>query len=902
MAKTLIITEKPSVAADIAKALGKFKKDKEYYEDDQYVISWAVGHLFELAVPAELKDQDKWSLAKLPLTPTHFDLQPEEKMTSRVKALTKMLKSKQIRDVINACDAGREGELIFRYIHQYAQSDKPIRRLWLQSMTPAAIRDGFQHLRSDEDMQPLAAAARSRNEADWIVGINATRAFTLRLSGGRGSTVTSLGRVQTPTLAMMVDREKRIQEFKERALFEAHGHFAAAAGLYTGRWFDEPFNKDESETDRTRRILQRLRLDLPDALARLNEEHGSLWDEHRAAYRLWHKEIAGAIQRRCEGKPGIVEVEEKKPTTQVCPQLYDLTTLQREANTRFGLPAKRTLQIAQALYEKHKVITYPRTDSRCLPEDYIGAVKSTLRQLQDTSVGPFAKRALDQDWVRPNKRIFNNAKVSDHFAIIPTGNDAGHLADIELSIFEMIAKRFVAVFFPPAEYEVTTRITRVEGEPFKTEGKILKSPGWLEVYGREAQSDKPEENLPAVNQGERVKTNRIEIKEDKTKPPARYTEATILSAMEGAGKLVDDEELREAMKERGLGTPATRAQIIENLIAVHYLQRHGKELQPTAKAMQTIGLLKSIELTELVSPETTGEWEHRLRQIERKKLTRESFMADIRSLSAEIVRKAKAFQPDEHVEDAKPFGQCPKCRQPLIERFKSYSCTNPDCEFTVWKTVAGRLLTREEFETLLRDRTVGPLAGFRSKTGKRFNAVLKLNDEYKTEFDFEATAAATDSGIQCANCGKPMVIRQGSRGEFLACSGYPECKTAMNFKRDEAGKVVPIERPPSPKMPDVDIACEKCKKPMAIKMSRRGPFLACTGYPKCKNAKPLPDELKAKLPPPPPKPAPVMTDEKCDLCGAPMVKRQGRYGEFLGCSGYPKCKNIKKTSQPTTRA
>jgi DNA topoisomerase-3 len=900
MARSLIITEKPSVAADIAKALGKFTKDKDYYESDTYIISWAVGHLFELAVPEEFKAQDKWSLAKLPLLPTHFDLEPEEKMGPRVRVLSKFLKAKDVDDVINACDAGREGELIFRYIYQYAKSTKPIRRLWLQSMTPDAIRDGFKQLKTDDELQPLAHAARSRNEADWIVGINATRAFTLRLSGGKGSSVTSLGRVQTPTLALIVEREKRIQEFKERALFEVFGHFDAAAGLYAGRWFDESFKKEEPEPDRTRRILQRLRVNVAQLESRLGDEHGSLWDEHRQAPRLWLRELADAIDRKCAGKPGVVELEEKKPTTQICPQLYDLTTLQREANNRFGLPAKRTLQIAQALYEKHKAITYPRTDSRCLPEDYIGTVKSTLRKLDPTPVGPFAARVLEKGWVHPNKRIFNNAKVSDHFAIIPTGNVPSGLDDIEASVFEMISKRFVAIFFPPAEFEVTTRITRVEGEPFKTEGKIMKSPGWLEVYGRDQQSsDKPEENLPAVNQGERVQTQRIEIKEDKTKPPARYNEGTILSAMEGAGKLVDDEELREAMKERGLGTPATRAQIIENLIAVHYLQRHGKELQPTAKAIQTITLLKSIGINELVSPETTGEWEHRLREIERKQFTRDAFMTDIRNLTASIVEKAKHFTPDEHVEDSEPFGECPKCHKPLVERFKSYSCTDGACDFSVWKTIAGRLLTREEFDALMRDRKIGPLAGFRSKAGKRFNAIVKLNDEWKTEFDFEATVAATDSGIKCEKCGKPMVIRSGRRGEFLACSGYPECKTALNFKRDEAGKIVAIPRAPQQEMPTVDIKCEKCSKPMAIKMSRRGPFLACTGYPKCKNAKPVPDDIKAKMPAPAPKAAPKPTDEKCELCGAPMVIRQGRFGEFLGCSAYPKCKNIRKT-KPTS--
>ena len=731
MSKSLIITEKPSVASDIAKALGGFKKGKDYYDNERYVISWAVGHLFGLAVPASMKEQDKWDMKKLPIMPVEFELEPADKMSGRVNVLRKLIKDKNVSEIINGCDAGREGELIFRYIVQYAGTKKPIKRLWLQSMTSDAIREGFARLRSDADMQPLASAARSRNEADWLVGINATRAFTLRLSGGRGSSVTSLGRVQTPTLAIIVERENKIKEFKARELHEIIGTFRAAAGEYAGRWFDEAFQKSEGEIDRTKRLLARLQLNLSDAEQRLDSENGSLWEEHRAAPRLWHREIAEAIQRKCSGNNGVVESEEKKPTTQAAPPLYDLTTLQREANSRFGFSAKRTLQIAQALYERHKAITYPRTDSRALPEDYIPTVRSTLTKIDN----PFARKVLDNNWVKPNKRIFNDAKVSDHFAIVPTGTIPRSLDNHERTIFDMVTNRFVAVFFPPAQYENTTRITRVEGEPFKTEGKILIAAGWLEVYGREGAAEKPQENLPRVTQGEQVETVRVEIKTDETKPPARYNEGTILSAMEAAGKLVDDEELRDAMKEKGLGTPATRASIIETLITAHYLVRQGKELQPTPKAIQTIMLLKNA-VPELTSPELTGEWEFRLREIEHRKLTRDAFMRDIRDLTKDIVGKAKHFHPDDHMPDTEPFGQCPKCGSPIVERFKSFTCTNDECDFTIWKTIAGRLLTRDEFETLVRDKHVGPLTGFRSKKGKRFDAMLKLGDEFKAEFDF----------------------------------------------------------------------------------------------------------------------------------------------------------------------
>jgi len=796
MSKSLIITEKPSVAGDIAKALGGFKKGKDYYENEKYLISWAVGHLFELAVPASMKAQDKWDMKKLPIMPPEFELAPAEKMGGRVNVLRRLIKDKNVADIINACDAGREGELIFRYIIQYAGTKKTINRLWLQSMTTEAIREGFAQLRSDAEMQPLASAARSRNEADWLVGINATRAFTLRLSGGRGSTVTSLGRVQTPTLTIIVDRERKIQEFKPRELHEVTGRFRAAAGEYAGRWFDEAFKKDEAESERTQRLLDRLQLNLRDAEQQLDSVNGSLWDEHRAAPRLWHREIADAIQRKCSGKPGIVELEEKKPTTQAAPQLYDLTTLQREANNRFGLSAKRTLQIAQALYEKHKAITYPRTDSRALPEDYLPTVRSTLTKIDN----PFARKVLDNNWVTPNKRIFNNAKVGDHFAIIPTGAVPHSLDDYERKVFDLVAKRFVAVFFPPAKYENTTRITRVEGEAFKTEGKILVASGWLEVYGREAASEKPEENLPPVRQGERVATISVEIKTDQTKPPARYTEATILGAMEAAGKLVEDEELRDAMKEKGLGTPATRASIIETLISAHYLTRQGKELQPTAKAIQTITLLKNA-VPELTSPELTGEWEFRLREIEHRKLTRDAFMRDIRHLTEEIVGKAKHFHPDEHMPESEPFGTCPKCGSPVIERFKSFTCTNEKCGFTIWKTIAGRLLSREEFETLVRDKHVGPLSGFRSRKGKRFPAVLKLSDDFKAEFDFGPNGQENGAAQPVDFSGKEPLgkcPKCGGRVFELGMSYVCENSVGPNKTCDfRAGKVI-LQQPVDP--------------------------------------------------------------------------------------------------------
>src|SRR5213594_2890842 len=462
MPKALIIAEKPSVASDIAKALGGFKKQDDYYESDQYVLSSAVGHLLELQCPEEFEARKgKWTFAHLPVIPPYFDLQPIERNESRLNVLTKLIKRKDVDALINACDAGREGELIFRYIVKHTGAKQPIQRLWLQSMTPAAIRDGFAHLRTDQEMRPLADAAVCRSESDWLVGINGTRAMTAFNSKGGGFFKTTVGRVQTPTLAILVEREEKIRRFVSRTYWELIGTFTCAAGEYTGRWFDETFTKPTN---------------------------GKEADEALRAERLWDQAKAEAIRARCLGKPGTV-TEESKPSTSLSPLLFDLTSLQRDSNKRFGFSAKNTLAIAQALYEKHKVLTYPRTDSRALPEDYIATVKQTLSSMNGTAYAPFAATILAQDWVKPNKRVFNNAKVSDHFAIIPTGAAAKGLTEAEQKIYDMVVRRFLAIFYPAAEFLVTTRITRVESEPFKSEGKVLVKAGWLEVYGREAVVD-----------------------------------------------------------------------------------------------------------------------------------------------------------------------------------------------------------------------------------------------------------------------------------------------------------------------------------------------------------------------------------------------------------------------------
>jgi DNA topoisomerase-3 len=757
MSKTIIIAEKPSVAQDIVRALtpesGKFEKHADHFENDQYVVTSAVGHLVEIKAPEEFDvKRGKWSFANLPVVPPHFDLAPIDKAKTRLNAVVKLVKRKDVTAMINACDAGREGELIFRLIVQYAAGtkslDKPIRRLWLQSMTPQAIRDGFKHLRSDEQMLGLSDAARSRSEADWLVGINGTRAMTAFNSRDGGFFLTTVGRVQTPTLSIVVEREEKIRKHVARAYWEVKAGFDAQAGQYEGKWFDPRWKKN------------------PD-------------DAEARADRLWNAADAEAIAAAVRGRPASV-TEEAKPSTQASPLLYDLTTLQREANSRFGFSAKTTLSIAQALYEKHKVLTYPRTDSRALPEDYLATVKSTMEMLADEDLpGPLrplsqhARKALNDGYVKPIKRVFDNTKVSDHFAIIPTLQAPRSLSELEAKLYDLVVKRFLAVFYPPAEYMVTTRITTIAtqgGEvKFQTNGKVLNNPGWLAVYGKEAQDE--DANLVAVASGEQVRTEHVDVNALKTKPPARYTEATLLSAMEGAGKLIDDDELREAMAEKGLGTPATRAQTIEGLIFEKYMLRDGRELVPTAKAFQLMTLLRGLAIEDLTRPDLTGNWEHQLAEMEHGRLKREAFMSEIAKMAERIVRKAKEYDRDTIPGDYATLGTpCPNCGGVVKENYRRFTCER--CEFSITKIPAGRAFETAEADAFIANRKIGPLEGFRSKAGWPFTAELKLvfDDEisnWKLEFDFGEDAKAGEGD------GEPIDFSaQESLGACPKCKGH----------------------------------------------------------------------------------------------------------------------------------
>lgn len=749
--KSLVIAEKPSVAADIARALGKIPKKGDHYENDEYVISSAVGHVVELQMPEDIdkKKYGFWRLETLPIIPEKFELKPSEDAKDRFNQLKKLIARKDIKEVINACDAGREGELIFTYLCQLAKNKHPVKRLWLQSMTTEAIREGFRKLRDGRELQGLADAARCRSEADWLIGINGTRAVTKRMFGSRAGNVASVGRVQTPTLAIVYQRELEIRNFRPRGYWRVTARFGLSQGEYEGAFQRPDFRKGA--------------------------------DEHDRVDRLWDRSAAEAVVAACAGQPLATVTEEKKSSTQIAPRLYDLTTLQREANGRYGFSAKRTLQLAQALYERHKMITYPRTDSRALPEDYLPVVRQTLANLHG-DLAPLAQKALDRGWVQFNKRIFNNAQVSDHFAIIPTTHEAKHLDEAEAKIFDMIARRFVAAFYPVAEFDVTTRLSTVAGHDFKTEGKVLTAPGWLEVYGKSAvEEDAPDaKSLPALVPADagQARTLEARLHEESTKPPPRYTEATLLSAMETAGRLVDDEELAEAMKERGLGTPATRADTIDGLIYQKYLDRNQRELVPTAKAEQVLQFLAAVKAEDITSPSMTGEWEWHLREMEQGKFPREKFMAEIVKETKGIVERVKGFEEDDSVARVTDIPS-PTDGKPLRETLRGYK--SQDGQFMVYKIIGGRRMEEAEIRELVTTGKVGPLDGFISaKTRNRFSALLKLTRveeeskegpvvKWKTEFDFGDKAELgtltpfwTDpaTGAQLCETGSSYVVRE----------------------------------------------------------------------------------------------------------------------------------------------
>jgi DNA topoisomerase-3 len=708
MAKTLVIAEKPSVGRDLAAALpGASKKHEGYLESENYVISWAVGHLVELVPPEEYQERwKKWRMADLPIVPDAFKLKPRDaKSRKQLGVIKKLMARDDVELIVNACDAGREGELIFAYTYEAAGSRKPIQRLWLNSMTKTAITEAFANLRPGEEMGPLEEAARSRSEADWLVGMNATRAATIRLRSAFDGAV-SLGRVQTPTLALVARREEEIRAFKPEPYWLVEASFAASGErLYNGRYL--------------------------------------------GGKRLPSEDEATGIVEACRGRQGTITKLEQKEEREKPQLLYDLTALQRHANTRYGFSARRTLAAAQKLYEDRKAITYPRTSSRFLSSDLIAEIRPTAELVGKNREYAAAARYVTGLADLPLRSVVNDAKVTDHHAIIPTKSthDLGAMGEDERKIYDLVARRFLSVFFPDAVYERTRVETTVSEHVFRTSGRVLIEAGWRYVYGEEAGPAKAEEDdsggdqlLPKLEQGETVDTRSVDSLRKETKPPRRFTDASLLAAMETAGKEIEDPELREAMKDSGIGTPATRAAIIERLIEVGYFEREGRALAATDKGIQVIRLLGDHPLT---SPELTGGWEHRLSQIEQRSETRPDFMSDIVKFTADTVAELDKLKGVK-IERAN-LGPCPVCGRDVIENRKGYSCwtkDDPGCGFVIWKRKAGKILPPSVVKELMETRrTEKPVSGFRSRAGKTFRAKLKLEQDeegkWRVEFDEE---------------------------------------------------------------------------------------------------------------------------------------------------------------------
>jgi len=711
--KTLVIAEKPSVGRDLTKVLpGSFAKHEGYLESPEHVITWAVGHLVQLAEPEEYDPKfKKWRMADLPIVPDRFRLViRDERSRKQMTVVSRQLKRDDVDAVVNACDAGREGELIFAWLYEKAGARKPVQRLWLSSMTTSAIRDAFGALRPAAELASLEAAARSRSEADWIVGMNATRAATIRLRSSFDGAV-SLGRVQTPTLAILARREQEIRDFTP-----------------------EPYW-------------------LVDALFATDDKRSYAGRYHAGAKpRLTSAQEAERVVAACAEQPGTITKHDTSERRERAPLLYDLTTLQREANSRYGFAARRTLAAAQRLYEEHKYLTYPRTSSRFLPGDVVGEIKPTAGLVGANREYATAAAYVTGLDLLPLGRVVNDAKVTDHHAIIPTRSEHAldRLSDDDRRIYDLVARRFLAVFHPEAVFENTRVETTVEagGESFvfRTRGRRLLQPGWRGVYDQltderrsEDEDEGSDQDLPALRPQERVLTREVQALAKETKPPRRYSEGSLLAAMETAGKLVDDDELREAMKDSGIGTPATRAAIIERLLSVGYIERDGRALVCTEKGVNVIGLLGAHRLT---SPELTGDWEARLAKIEQGSDSRERFMGDIERFAAETVSELDEKLKDIRIPRAN-LGPCPVCGRDVIENRKGFSCwsrEDPGCGFVIWKAKAGKQLTGSMARELIAaGRTVKPVTGFKGRSGRSFRAKLALQQspegKWRVEFD-----------------------------------------------------------------------------------------------------------------------------------------------------------------------
>jgi DNA topoisomerase-3 len=697
----LIVAEKPSVGRDIASALGRHRKDKGSLAGEGWTVTWALGHLAELAPPdAYGEEYKKWRLESLPILPGRFKVRVNHKTREQFNVVKGLMRSPSVKEVVNACDAGREGELIFAYLYGISGCRKPVLRLWISSLTHEAIREGFGTLRQGTAMKPLEDAARSRGEADWIVGMNATRAYSVRF-GGRGN-VLSVGRVQTPTLKLLVDREKEIEDFEPEKFWTVHARFSRDGSTYDGVWFKNKQN------------------------------------------RLTEREAADRIAEKVRGGTGTVRKAQKKTVTEKPPLLYDLTELQRNANARFGFTAERTLRAAQALYEERKLITYPRTSSRYLSKDLVGGLKKRIKAagaLPD--LAPFAEKLLGGQKLPISKRVVDDSKVTDHHAIVPTNRESsGNLSSDEAKVYDLVARRFVAVFLPAARFENTAVVTEVREETFLSRGRVVLEAGWRELYpgGVAGRKEKEPPVLPPIEVGQEWAVAKVGVKEGETKPPPRYSESALLGAMETAGKLVEDEELRQQMKDSGLGTPATRAATIERLIRVGYVEREKKILLPTEKGRTLIGLLGESPLS---SPELTARWEERLAKMEKGVERRLDFMADINGFTTKLVEEVRGMEGKRLTAPSRSresLGACPRCGAPVVETKKAYGCSawkKTGCDFAIWKQVSGKRLSAVQAKQLLAKGRTGPLKGFKSKAGRPYTAALKLDGEHKVRLEFD---------------------------------------------------------------------------------------------------------------------------------------------------------------------
>jgi DNA topoisomerase-3 len=810
MGKRLVITEKPSVARDIVGALGGFAEKDGYWERDDYLVTFAVGHLLELVEPEDLDPKYKrWTLDTLPIMPKEFPLKPKEGASERLRTIKSLVKRSDIDTLVNACDAGREGELIFREIAEYLEAKKPIERLWLQSMTRRAIVDGFKDLRKGRDYEGLSAAAHCRNYADWLIGMNATRALTRRLKTKSENQAWSAGRVQTPTLAMLVNRELEVLAHRPVPYWRIIGAFSHEKQDYTGTWFDPSFKASEVD----------------------EEEEGQTRDD-----RIFDEAKAKAIADRLRGKSAAAASETRKPSREAAPFLFDLTSLQREANRRFGWSARRTLNAAQRCYEGHKILTYPRTDSRALPKDYRAVVDDILDQLTGDARFANAAKRLKKDGLLNEGKIFDDSQISDHFAIVPTGVMPERLEGDDARLFDLVVRRFLAAFHPPALWSRVERTTVIDGEHFRSRAKILQEPGWREVLSDGDSAPAPSTSLMPLVPGKdeadgvAVKSKGFDLEAEETKPPARITEARLLSLMENAGKDIEDEEAALAMKEKGIGTPATRADTIENLLSKGYAVRPGRFLRPTVKGIRLIDILRRMHADRLASPVLTGELEQQLADVEHGRRDQKLFMNEIYEYTQEIVDLTKTFEFDALYPNDDPLGPCPLCGRQVYERSWFYRCKEPahviekanarrqaalsgtkkngevkeepanekpDCPFRIWKDKSGRYIDRETVRELLHQGKSPMLDGFTTRQGRTYKGTLEIEDG-QIVLKRAAGAEGDDTGfappeyeVNETPLGKCPVCKEGdvmeTRATFVCSKGLAVLK---KIDRDETTSYV----------------------------------------------------------------------------------------------------------------